>query len=224
MKFKNFFTKTICCIIGICVFSSPLNAFAETTNETLSVNTFEKEYNVEITPVQDDNLTQKEAKQLETYLKNAQLELANNNQEEEDYYQERVLNGIAKNNIAPSVSSFNTLASKPNTVHTSVSFTSIGSAYPGLTIIKGTLVANRVYSQEKKRYLYGTVISNKSSKYSGKGDSWKQTDAKANKIDGGRTYYVSVWGDLKETVYVGLNKYVVESKGWRVHYEATCPQ
>ena len=107
--------------------------------------------------------------------------------------------------------------------HTVYRYQTIGSYYPDGTTIRCYVTANRVYSDERSRYLWGSVVATGSSLYSGKGSAWKETDCETQKIDGGRTLYVQVWGDLEEKYTSWFKEYTVTSKGWRLWYEARCP-
>lgn len=114
-------------------------------------------------------------------------------------------------------------AVSPRATYTVYYFQNIGSYYPGATTIRCYITGNKVYNDIAQRYLWGTVVSKGSRLNSGMGDSWDETDCTVDRIDGGRTYYVQVWGDLKEKYTIGAVEYTVTSKGWRIWYEAYCP-
>ena len=114
-------------------------------------------------------------------------------------------------------------AISPIATHTVYRYQTIGSYYPNGTTIRCYIAGNRTYRDFHKRYLWGSVVNKGSKLYSGKGDSWKETNCEVQCINHGRTYYVQVWGDLTEKYTLGLHEYTVKSKDWRIWYEASCP-
>lgn len=114
-------------------------------------------------------------------------------------------------------------AISPRATYTVYRYQTIGYYYPDSTTIRCYITGNVSYSEYHERDLWSGVVSNGSSLYSGMGDSWEETDCEIQLIDGGRTYYVQVWGDLEETYTSGFNEYTITGEGWRIWYETYCP-
>lgn len=114
-------------------------------------------------------------------------------------------------------------AISPRATHTVYRYQTIGYYYSDATTIRCYITGNVSYSEYHERDLWSGVVSNGSSLYSGTGDSWGETDCEIQLIDGGRTYYVQVWGDLEETYTSGFNEYTITGEGWRIWYETYCP-
>lgn len=155
---------------------------------------------------------------LEERLIAGQAALAENNRLAEESYAAIVASERYDEDTSGSVS-----AISPRATHTVFRYQTIGYYYPNATTIRCYITGNVSYSEFHKRDLWGGVVSNGSSLYSGMGDSWDETDCEIQRIDGGRTYYVQVWGDLEETYTSWFNEYTVTSEGWRIWYEAYCP-
>ena len=102
-------------------------------------------------------------------------------------------------------------------------YQAIGYVYPSASTIQYSVKANRAYNSSAGRYLWGSLISSRSSLYSGSEDKWKQTNSSTTLIDGGRTYYAQYWGDLTETRWDGIYQTQVTSNNWRIWFEASCP-
>jgi hypothetical protein len=79
------------------------------------------------------------------------------------------------------------------------------------------------YSDFHQRNLWGTVAGTGSDLLYGAADEWEETDCETQRIDGGRTYSVQVWGDLTEVYNDGIFEHEILSEGWRIWYEAYCP-
>ncbi len=224
----------ICMLIVFCLisalsvvaFAAPIdNKFSENEFST-AVSALEEKYDVEIsvTPTKLNRTTlsaEKEAEELanlEERLSIGQAALEENNKLAEENWQSIVESGRLNGGYSiPENTIF------PRATYTVYRNQTIGSYYPNGTTIRCYITGNKTYSNSNKRYLWGSVVSKGSKLYSGKGDSWKQTDCEVQRIDGGRTYYVQVWGDLTEKYTSWFYEYTVTSKGWRIWYEAYCP-
>lgn len=229
-RIKNY----ICVLLAFCLMASiSTTAFAVSADNTLSENGFSEEvaalgekYGVEITvtPTQTNRAAlsaEQEAEELanlEEHLRIGQAALEENNRLAEENWQSIVESGRLDEEYSVSEN-----AISPRATHTVYRYQTIGSYYPNGTTIRCYITGNRTYSDVHKRYLWGSVVSKGSKLYSGKGDSWKETDCEVQRIDGGRTYYVQVWGDLTEKYTSWFHEYTVTSKGWRIWYEAYCP-
>lgn len=155
---------------------------------------------------------------LEERLMAGQAALEENNRLADENWAEIVASGRCdEDSTTPST------GISPRATHTVYRYQTIGYYYPNATTIRCYITGNRVYSDYHQRNLWGGVVRNGSSLYSGMGDSWDETDCEIQRIDGGRTYYVQVWGDLDEKYTSGFYEYTVTSEGWRIWYEAYCP-
>ena len=107
--------------------------------------------------------------------------------------------------------------------HTVYYYKDIGYIYPSGSTIRCTLRANRVYSDLHARYIWGTIISNSSSLFSGAANDWNETNTSTSLVDGDRTYYAQYWGDLTEVYNDGVYEHEITSYNWRIWFEAYCP-
>lgn len=224
----NRFAKSFSFILVMCMMLTPLSAFAADVDSTSVENRVQqlaKEYGVTIsvTPVSSARTVmtaeQEEAElaQLEERLAAGKAALEENNRQAETAWQAIVDSGRLDEDAAVP-EGISTRAT-----HTVFHYQTIGSYYPNGTTIRCYITANRVYSDYHSRYLWGSVVATGSSFYSGKGSDWEETDCETQRIDGGRTQYVQVWGDLEEKYTSWFKEYTVTSKGWRIWYEAYCP-
>lgn len=202
------------------------NIFAENVSFESKVQVLSDKYgvNISMTPVADSRATmtpeqeEAELRQLEERLAAGKVALEENNHQAEAAWQKIVDAGRCneKYEVIPNVI-------EEKGTYTVYYFQNIGSYYPNGTKIRCFITANRVYSNYHNRYLWGSVVSKGSSLYSGYGSDWDETDCQIQLIDGGRTEYVQVWGDLEEKYTSWFTEYTVTSKGWRIWYEAYCP-
>lgn len=215
-------------VLVVCMMLTPMSAFAanvDTGSFESRVQTLAEEYGVTITtaPVSSARTAmtaeqeEAELQQLEERLAAGKAALEENNRQAEAAWQEIVDSGRCDEDtsIPDGIS--------PRATHTVYYFQTIGSYYPNGTTIRCYITANRVYSDFHSRYLWGSVVSTGSSLYSGRGSDWEETDCQTQRIDGGRTEYVQVWGDLEEKYTSWFTEYTVTSVGWRIWYEAYCP-
>lgn len=222
--------KKICSIVLImCIMLTPVSAFAINTEGDCSfekkVQMLSEKYGVTISmsPISSERITiseeleKSELDQLEARLATGKAALEKNNYQADKDWQ-RIIDSGRCNEEADIP---NEISSKGN--YTVYYYQKIGSYYPNGTTIRCYITANRVYSDYHNRYLWGSVVSTGSKLYSGYGSSWNETNCKTQRIDGGRTEYVQVWGTLKEKYTSGITEYTVTSEGWRIWYEATCP-
>lgn len=211
----------------------PASAFASTSVDygisfDKSIDQLEQKYNIEVTyePLFSTNSAtteedlEKELEILENYLIQTQSLLKENNHEAEENWNkiknsDRYTGDVLTEEKAREISI--------SSAHTVYYYQSIGSVYPNGTTIQCSLTANRVFNSFQDRYLWGSIINTNSKIAYGKADNWEETETQTSILDGGRTYYVQVWGDLEESYYSGLNKYTITSEGWRIWYEAYCP-
>lgn len=222
-------TKIFSAILITCMLINPISAFAASySNLTYEekVQTLAIKYGVTITttPISTYRIAMSEAdeeqelKQLEEHLKAGKAALEENNKEAEAAWQALVSSGRidSKSGTSAGIS--------PRSTYTVYHTQSIGSYYPNGTTILCYITANRVYSETKSRYLWGSVVSTGSSLYSGYGTNWEETNCETQLIDGGRTEYVQVWGNLEEKYTSSLVEHTITSEGWRLWYEAYCPE
>ena len=160
----------------------------------------------------------KELEILEEHLKIGQNALAENNRAAEENWNALLASGRLNEDTVSDMGTAPRLAT-----HTVYRYQAIGYYYPNATTIRCYLQGERVFSEFHNRHLWAGIVSKGSSLFSGKGDSWEETDCTTSKIDGGRTFYVQVWGDLTEKYTSWFKEYTVTSKGWRIYYEAVCP-
>lgn len=150
---------------------------------------------------------------IENNLERIQKNLEENNRQAEDEYNNLVGSGRLSEDEES-----NPLLYRATTSHTVNYYQTITGYYSNK--IKCTLKAGVSYYSSNSRYLWTSSVStNSSSLYSGKATSWTQTKKSAERIDGGKSYYVQVWGTLVEKN--GFETYT--SVGWRIYYYATCP-
>ncbi|MDK2927651.1 MAG: hypothetical protein PWR31_1341 [Bacillota bacterium] len=219
----------LCAVLALClILVSPVLTFAATPTADKdfqqAVADLAEKYGVKISvkSMQRSETVEDQAAQLaglEARLIAGQKALRENNRQAEENWQKLVTSGRLDENatITP-----NAVAS-PYATHTVYYYQQIGYVYPDMTTIECYITGNVVYSDFYQRNLWGSVVSTGSSLFAGPGDEWEETDSQVDLIDGGRTYYVQVWGDLTETYTIGLNEYEVTSEGWRIWYEAYCP-
>lgn len=227
-------TKIFSLLLVTCMIRTPLTANAACVENTSAKSiSFEEKmqalsdkYNVDISmksvatsrTIMTDEQEETELKQLEERLAAGKAALEENNRQAEAAWQDIVDSGRCDENYEISQE-----ALQERATHTVYYFQNIGSYYPNGTTIRCYIRANRVYSDYHSRYLWGSVVSTGSTLYSGYGSDWDETDCKTQRIDGGRTEYVQVWGDLEEKYTYWFTEYTVTSKGWRIWYEAYCP-
>jgi len=224
---KRFF-RVFSLFVIFCLMVTPLSALAASV-ESISfedrVQQLAQEYGVTIsvspTTRGETVLTaaQEEAElaELEARLAAGQAALVENNRQAEEAWQAVVDAG----RLTPSSLVQDSASSRAT--HTVYRFQTIGSYYPNGTTIMCYITANKVYSDYHSRNLWGSVVTNGSVLYSGMGTDWEETDCKIQRIDGGRTLYVQVWGDLEEKYTSWFVEYTITSEGWRLWYEAYCP-
>ncbi len=222
------FAKIFSFILVMCTMLTPLSAYAtdvDSPSFEMRIQQLADEYGVTISvaPVSSSRTVmtaeQEEAElaELEERLAAGKAALAENNRQAEEAWQAIVDSGRLDNDTSV------TEGISTRATHTVYRYQTIGSYYPNGTTIRCYIKANRVYSDYHKRYLWGSVVATGSSLYSGKGTDWEETDCETQRIDGGRTQYVQVWGDLEEKYTSWFKEYTVTSKGWRIWYEAYCP-
>lgn len=155
---------------------------------------------------------------LEAALIDGQKALQENNEAAEAAWQDIVNSGRAYTEEVK-LPEVNTRAA-----YTVYYYQAIGYVYPSASTIQCSVKANRVHNSSAGRYLWGSLISSRSSLYYGSAaDSWSQTSSSTTLIDGGRTYYAQYWGDLTETRRDGIYETQVTSNNWRIWFEASCP-
>lgn len=185
-----------------------------------------EKYGVEITitvldaksanQLSDDEVV-KRINALEATLINGQEALQENNKAAEAAWQDIIASGRVYTEEAR-LQDTNTRAA-----YTVYYYQTIGYVYPSASTIQCSVKANRVYNSSAGRYLWGSLISSRSSLYSGSADSWNQTNSSTTLIDGGRTYYAQYWGNLTETRWDGIYQTQITSNNWRIWFEASCP-
>ena len=102
---------------------------------------------------------------LEAVLIEGQKALRENNEAAEVAWNEIVASGRISDNVA-AMPGTNTKAS-----YTVYYYQTIGYVYPSGSTIQCSVKANRVYNSSSGRYLWGSLISSRSSLYSGSADS-----------------------------------------------------